>query len=1037
MWPLLFLLGTAPPPDYTTVIKPILALRCRACHGGLNQKGGLRTDTAALLLEGGNSGPSLVAGNSAESPLVRRIQKQDGKQRMPPEHEGEMVSSTDLDLIRQWIDAGAKAPDLEKAESDPSKHWAFQPPKKSAIGPGNPIDSILEKARSEKKIPTTSSAASGLLWRRLFIDLTGLPPTREQLAILANPKTIAQTADTLLASDAHAERWARHFMDIWRYSDWWGLGAEVRNSQKHIWHWRDWIIDSIRRDKPYDQMIREMFAADELYPTDQEKLRATGLLVRPYFIFNRNSWMEETIEHLGKGFLGLTLNCARCHDHKYDPISQVDYYRFRAIFEPYQIRRDLVKGELDPEKDAVPRIFDCNLDLKTRRFIRGDEANPDTSKVMEPGVPTVLGKIPFDPKRIPLAQQVHQPGLNPTLVKAYRERIQGQLSLEEKALAAAKITLENAKTPPTTKPPQKSPTLLTKGFADPKLWKVHSGTWLLAPNMATQSNTKDLRTELHYLGAPLTDFELKANMRITGGDPYRSVGFAFDASDANENLLYASAHAPDPKVQFSTIRAGVASYPEKGRIAKPIVLNQDFTLRIRVQATTMLVDYNGSQILHYTLPMDRKPGLLKLITYTATTQINDFELWELPTGIQLDNKIPSLETLAKKVKAFEAKCLALRAELAGFDPVLAAMRNPSASNTQSAAKAQIETEFLTAQADLAKMVGEGVALEKIKSQEKTVLDLAKKKLNPGTTFKPLVGSYKAKESNQESQESLDKPFPTQSSGRRTALAQWLTSREHPLTARVIVNHVWTRHMGQPLVKSVFDFGRKGKAPINQELLDWLALDLMEHNYSLKHLHRMIVTSNTYALAADPPLDHPGWKLDPENKTFWYKVPQRLESESIRDGLLHLSGTLDPKVGGPTLSSNDSQSSRRSLYFFHSHNEDQRFLAQFDSPNVLDCYRREESIVPQQALALFNSKISRDLSQKIADRIAPKASMMTPDDFVNHAFQWILGQPPGSLEKRVCVQAMEEWSRSTPKDSQRPRTNLIHTLINHNDFITLR
>ncbi len=1037
MWPLLLLLGTAPPPDYTTVIKPILAIRCRACHGGLNQKGGLRTDTAAFLLEGGNSGPAFVAGNSADSQLVRRIQKLDSKQRMPPEHEGETVSSADLDLIKVWIDGGAKAPSLEKAESDPSKHWSFQPPKKIAIDAGNPIDSILGKARKEKNIPTAARAASGLFWRRLYIDLTGLPPTRAELALLADPKSIAQTADILLASDAHAERWARHFMDIWRYSDWWGLGAEVRNSQKHIWHWRDWIIDSIRADKPYDQMIREMIAADELYPTDQKKLRATGLLVRPYFIFNRNSWMEETIEHLGKGFLGLTFNCARCHDHKYDPISQVDYYRFRAIFEPYQIRRDLLGGELDPEKDALPRIFDCNLDLKTRRFIRGDEANPDTNKVMEPGVPAVLGKIPFDPKRILLDQQVHQPGLNPTVIKAYRDKIQGQLALEEKALAAIKNSYANAKSQPVTKPPQKSATLLAKGFGDSKLWKVHSGTWMLTATKATQSHTKDLRTELHYLGSPIGDFEIKAKIRITGGDPYRSVGIAFDASDANENLLYASANAPDPKIQFSTIRAGVATYPENGRISKPIALDQDFTLRMRVQGTTMLVDYNGTQILQYTLSKDRKPGLIKWITYTATTQISDFELWELPPGTQLDNKAPSLDTLAKKVQAHEARCVALRAEVAAIDPRLDAMRNPTDLNLQTAAKAQINSEYLAAQADLSKQVAEGAAADKVKAQEKTILDVAKKRLNPGKTFKPLVGSYKAKESNQESQDSLDKPFPTQSSGRRTALAQWLTSRDHPLTARVIVNHVWARHMGQPLVQSVFDFGRKGKAPLNQELLDWLALDLMDHNYSLKHLHRMIVTSDTYALIADPPLDHPGWKLDPENKTFWHKVSQRLESESVRDGLLHLSGTLDPKVGGPTISPNDTQSSRRSLYFFHSHNEDQRFLAQFDSPNVLDCYRREESIVPQQALALFNSKISRDLSQKIADQIAPKGSTIPEDAFVGTAFQWILGQPPSDLEKKVCVQAMETWSKDFPKDPQRARINLIHTLINHNDFITLR
>ena len=154
-------------------------------------------------------------------------------------------------------------------------------------------------------------------------------------------------------------------MDIWRYSDWWGLGAEVRNSQKHIWHWRDWIIESLNADKGYDQMVREMLAADELYPDDLDRLRATGFLARQYFKFNRNTWLDETVEHTVKAFLGLTFNCAKCHDHKYDPISQDDYYRFRAFFEPYQVRTDMVPGETDFEKDGIPRAFDCNLDAPT------------------------------------------------------------------------------------------------------------------------------------------------------------------------------------------------------------------------------------------------------------------------------------------------------------------------------------------------------------------------------------------------------------------------------------------------------------------------------------------------------------------------------------------------------------------------------------------------------------------------------------------------------------------------------------------------
>ena len=152
-------------------------------------------------------------------------------------------------------------------------------------------------------------------------------------------------------------------MDIWRYSDWWGLGAEVRNSQKHIWHWRDWIIESLNADKGYDQMVREMLAADELYPNDLDRLRATGFLARQYFKFNRNTWLDETVEHTSKAFLGLTLNCAKCHDHKYDPIAQQDYYRFRAFFEPYQVRTDMVPGETDLREGRHP----ARLRLQPRR----------------------------------------------------------------------------------------------------------------------------------------------------------------------------------------------------------------------------------------------------------------------------------------------------------------------------------------------------------------------------------------------------------------------------------------------------------------------------------------------------------------------------------------------------------------------------------------------------------------------------------------------------------------------------------------------
>src|SRR5262249_2626171 len=240
-------------------------------------------------------------------------------------------------------------------------------------------------------------------------------------------------------SPQYGERWGRHFLDIWRYSDWWGLGAELRNSQRHIWHWRDWVVESLNADLGYDEMIRQMLAADELYPTDPQKLRATGFLARPYFLFNRTTCLDEVIEHTGRGFLGLTCNCAKCHDHKYDPIKQADYYAFRAIFEPYQLRTDLLPGEGDTTKDGIPRAFDCNLDAKTFLHIRGDERNPDPNREIVPGLPAFLAPngLKIEPVKLPLL--AYQPGMRSEIIATYRKQADAKLASVKASAAKAEI----------------------------------------------------------------------------------------------------------------------------------------------------------------------------------------------------------------------------------------------------------------------------------------------------------------------------------------------------------------------------------------------------------------------------------------------------------------------------------------------------------------------------------------------------------------------------------------------------------------------
>lgn len=221
-------------------------------------------------------------------------------------------------------------------------------------------------------------------------------------------------------------------------------------------------------------------------------------------------------------------------------------------------------------------------------------------------------------------------------------------------------------------------------------------------------------------------------------------------------------------------------------------------------------------------------------------------------------------------------------------------------------------------------------------------------------------------------------FGPQSTGRRKALAEWITDRRNPLTARVAVNHLWARHLGTPLVPTVFDFGRKGIAPAHPELLDWLAAELMDSGWSMKHLHRLIVSSATYRMSSSSAGRDANVAKDPDNTNGWRRTPIRLESEVVRDSILSLAGTIDLTRGGPPIKPAEQvESRRRSLYFFHSNNDRNLFLTTFDEATVKECYRREQSIVPQQALAMTNSRLILDASKLIAERIEKATPVGAP------------------------------------------------------------
>jgi mono/diheme cytochrome c family protein len=725
--------------DYAHDIQPILAARCSSCHGPKRHKAGLRLDSPHWIRKGGDGGAVIIPGDSANSILIARVSGADGETRMPPT--GAPLNPEQIALLRAWIDAGADAP-AEK-ESEPADirtpHWAFQAPLARPVPAvhnpewaGNPIDAFLAAAQEAEGLTPSPPVVRDLLLRRVFIDLIGLPPTREQLLAFrvdTSPDAYEKIVDRLLASPQYGERWGRHWMDIWRYSDPDGRKAkqDIWWSNVHVWRWRDWIVQSLNRDKGYNRMIVEMLAGDELDPGDPDCLAATGFLVRNWFKLSRTIWLNNTVEHTSKAFLGLTIGCARCHDHKFDPISQKEYYQFRAFFEPHDIRTDPLP-ESDNAEAVVAHAYDAHPETPTWILIRGDEKRPDKSRSITPGIPAALG--------------------------------------------GSAVCIE----PPDV-----------------------SADW-----------------------------------------------------------------------------------------------------------------------------------------------------------------VPS-------------------------------------------------------------------------------------------------------------------------TGRRLALARWLGDQQNPLTARVAVNHIWARHFGRPLVANVHDFGLRSKPPVQHALLDWLAVEFMNHGWSMKWLHRLMVTSTAYRMQSSlRGVSVANLAADPDNEYYWRMNPRRMEAEVVRDALLHLGGELDSTMGGLPLDCLAGPDfARRSLYHRYSREDKMVFLTAFDAPGVEECYRRQESIVPQQALALENSEFVWDQARRIARHLEKQ---VPPEAFVTAAFEHILGREPEPAECAVCERFLAEQerlladpARLTPfplpsppapvdpdmarkvpglplilsvgrhlpqvvpaADPQgRAREYLIHALLNHNDFITVR
>lgn len=915
--------------DYSQDVKPIFERRCFACHGPLKQEGNLRLDTGRAIRAGGDSGPSVVPGSADASLLIQRICATEEGERMPPE--GALLSREEIRILAKWVDAGAVSPADELPQQDPRAHWAFQKPVRPSIAaristaPEYAIDQLIERELQARGLVPVPAAGKATVLRRVYLDLIGIPPTRDELQrFLVDPAPDAyeRVVDDLLQRPAYGERWGRHWMDVWRYSDWYGRRAvpDVMNSYPQIWRWRDWIVNSLNADKGYDRMVQEMLAADELCPGDDANVVATGFLVRNWFKWNYENWMKDNVEHTAKAFLGLTLNCAHCHDHKYDPLTQEDYFRFRAIFEPLELRQDRVPGLPDPGP--------------FKKYVYAEAYGPITAG----------------------------------LIRVFDEKLDAQTFLYEKGDARNRV----AGTPP-----------IAPGIPE----VFDDGCFRVEPG--------ELPPHAYYPG--MRD-ELRADDKLK---------------------LAAEIEAAEREVAVSTERLS----DQQGRRAAIRLAAETATLRIGVPAIQLLLVADEPV---YTAERELEIHRQRLIALQAQRS-------SLHARIAADDaRYGGLsDAPARAQDAFRAESRAvyedallrkLKAEIQ-----LAGSSVLAADSDKAAHRANLEQELADARA---------------------AVDAASAALSAhGESYAPLSPVY-----------------PSRSTGRRLALARWIASPLNPLTARVAVNHIWLRHFGRGLVDTPSNFGRSGHRPSHPELLDWLALELMEHGWRMKPIHRLIVTSAAYRRCSSSGGSAPAnMSIDPDNVYYWRANLPRMEAEVVRDSLLACASELDTTLGGQEIDAAHGLTSRRRSLYFAIHGEGKmQFLDTFDAPDVCDCYQRPTSVRPQQALALANSDLTLDLSRILAEKLLQAAAGVAPaeaatDTFISAAFETILSRSPTAAERRAAADFLTEQhntlqsasseelsatltgggKRPSPDLAQRARETMVHALFNHNDFVTVR
>lgn len=1012
-------------------VRPILVEHCLKCHGPQKSESGLRLDQRAKVLKGGESGPAVVPGDPSKSLLLQAI-RHEGGLAMPPKAK---LEAPKIAAIERWIKEGAvwpdgtklggAGPDVRSGPITPEERafWSFQPIKNppppavdSSLPAHNEIDRFIHARLAREGLAMRPAADKRTLLRRATFDLTGLPPTPAEIDSFLkddSPNAFATVVNRLLASKAYGERWGRHWLDVVRYADTAGETADYPTPLSY--KYRNWVIGALNADMPYDEFVRQQIAGDLLAremidradgSSAEQQARYADMLVATGFIaisrrfgFDVENYhhltIQDTIDTVGQSILGLTLGCARCHDHKFDPVNMADYYAWYGIFEStrYSFPGSEEKKRPYDLFPALPPKIAAERKAQFEQRVTALEADIKQVemeiKTLDEQVTAIVGTSGFS---------------------GFENESLGQPPTKPYGALGTAVIAESAQSPFGNAFPRG-----TRGITFPSNAANNAfGRTLAAPHTVVAS-------PLLYYNIDFRNLKSKAS----AGGAYR---FYLGHGPGNSAAVEMAANATSFLVKNGDKYEAV-------RELKPDVWhNVQVTLDLKKKTFSgTLISADGSTsfdgkaftagwdgVIDYTFVDRYGPGSGETPAHDIDNLSIDVKPF-LPADKSLDNgeqRAAEIGRLAEPTKS------------------LGTLRPRHAHLT-----AQIDTLRKTGPILPADLIYG--AIERDQTADARI-QLRGEKSKPGDVVPrrnlEILGVERV---------------PDASGSGRRQLADWLTRPSNPLTARVMVNRLWQQHFGRGLVGTENDFGKRGQSPTHPELLDWLATRFIESGWSLKAMHRLIMASATYRQASD--FDSRAAEADPDARLLWRFNRRRLSAEEIRDAMLAVSGDLDPTMGSehpfpPVESWSFTQhapyygvypTNRRSVYLMQQRLKRHPFLGLFDGADAnVSTARREPTTVPTQALFLMNNEFVHERAASLAKRWLASGGLA--DNRVDDLFLITLNRPATPSEVTEAAGFAKEYldaldsegagNKTADERRQTAWSAFIRTLLTRNEFL---